>query len=373
MAELIILFLCGDVMLGRGMDQILPQPSHPRIYEPSLRSARGYVELAEQENGPIPYPVSFSYIWGDALEEFERVRPDVKLINLETSVTTRDDYWQRKGIHYRMHPKNIPCLTAAGIDFCSLANNHILDWGYAGLTETLETLENVQVKWAGAGQNLQEAAKPAVIEIEGKGRVVAFSFGLGTSGIPVNWAALEDKPGVNLLPDLSDRTIQVVKEKVQEVEQPGDIVVVSLHWGSNWGYEIPREQRAFAHKLIDTAGVDVIHGHSSHHVKALEVYNERLILYGCGDFLNDYEGIGGYEEFRDDLGLMYFLSMDPSTGRLMDLHMTPTQIKHFRVNRASRSDAMWLRDTLNRESEKYGIRVELDKDNILQRGRTSWP
>ena len=67
-------------------------------------------------------------------------------------------------------------------------------------------------------------------------------------------------------------------------------------------------QSQLAHSLLDEAGVDVIHGHSSHHVKGIEVYKGKAILYGCGDFLTDYEGIQGYEEFRDDLVLMYFLT-----------------------------------------------------------------
>jgi poly-gamma-glutamate capsule biosynthesis protein CapA/YwtB (metallophosphatase superfamily) len=81
--------------------------------------------------------------------------------------------------------------------------------------------------------------------------------------------------------------------------KPGDLIVVSVHWGPNWGYDIPHQQRRFAHALIDKANVSIIHG--QHHLKAIEVYRDRLILYGCGDFLNDYEGIKGYEEFRDDL------------------------------------------------------------------------
>ena len=132
--NLITVFLAGDVMTGRGIDQVLPHPGDPLIHEPYMRSAIGYVELAERANGPIQKPVSFSYIWGDALEEWERVGPDLRIINLETSVTTSDDYWEGKGINYRMHPENIPSLTAAKIDHCSLANNHVLDWGYAGLT-----------------------------------------------------------------------------------------------------------------------------------------------------------------------------------------------------------------------------------------------
>ncbi len=109
----------------------------------------------------------------------------------------------------------------------------------------------------------------------------------------------------------------------------------------------------------------MIHGHSSHHVKGIEVYKDKLIIYGCGDFLNDYEGIGGYERFRGDLALMYFVSVDRSTGELVRLDMMPTQVKRFKVNRASRDDALWLRDTLNREGRKLGTRAEWNNDNGL--------
>ncbi len=364
-AFLITLFMCGDVMTGRGIDQVLPHPCEPTIHEPYMRTARGYVELAEKLNGPIPQPVSFSYIWGDALDELERVAPDLRVINLETSITKSDNHWKSKDIHYRMNPENIPCITAAGIDYCTLANNHILDWGYSGLAETLETLKKVNVKSAGAGRNVRDAESPAMMDVKGKGRVIVFSFGSETGGIPLSWAASEEKPGVNLLRDLSDKTVQYIKEKVRGVKQQGDIVVASIHWGGNWGYEVPREEREFAHKLIDDAGIDVIHGHSSHHAKGLEVYRDRLVIYGCGDFLNDYEGISGYEFFRGDLALMYFAGLDPSTGKLIYLQMTPTQTKRFRVNRASGVDGQWLRDLLNREGKAFGTRVKLNRDNTL--------
>jgi poly-gamma-glutamate capsule biosynthesis protein CapA/YwtB (metallophosphatase superfamily) len=123
----ITLFLCGDVMLGRGVDQILPYPSHSCLYEPSIRSAADYVKLAEKVNGVLPRTVDFSYVWGNALRELERVSPDVRIINLETSLTTSED-WYLKGINYRMHPKNIPCIIGVKIDCCVLANNHVLDW-----------------------------------------------------------------------------------------------------------------------------------------------------------------------------------------------------------------------------------------------------
>ena len=359
------MFMCGDVMTGRGIDQVLPNPSNPIIHESYMKSAAGYVQIAEQVNGPIRQPVSFAYIWGDALAEFNRSAPHVKLINLETSITINTDYWKAKGIHYRMHPKNITSLKAAGIDVCSLANNHVLDWGYPGLLETLASLKAVDIKIAGAGGNIDEAGAPAVINIGDQSRVIVFSFGLPNSGIPFNWAAEKNRPGVNLLRDLGDKSLRHIQTKVREVKRKGDVVVASIHWGGNWGYDISRRQTRFAHRLVDDSAVDVIHGHSSHHVKAIEVYNDKLILYGCGDFLNDYEGIGGYEEFRSDLALMYFATVDSSTGKLVALQMTPTQIRRFKVNRALGSDARWLKDTLNREGAKFGTRVKLNKDNRL--------
>ena len=363
--NLIVIFLCGDVMTGRGIDQILPHPSEPFIPEFYLSDAREYVKLAEQANGSIPDSVSFSYIWGDALEKWERIAPDVKLINLETSITKSNDYWRGKGINYRMNPDNIPCLTAAKIDCCSLANNHILDWGYSGLVETIASLKTAQIKSAGAGLNQQSAETPVIMEVKGKGRTIIFSFGLTTSGIPVIWAAGKDKPGVNLLPDISEQTVQDIQKQVERVKQPGDLVVASIHWGGNWGYEIPLKQIEFAHQLIDHAGVDLIHGHSSHHVKGLEIYRDRLIIYGCGDFINDYEGISGHEAFRDDRGLMYFATLDSSTGKLVNLEMIPTQIQRFRLQVASTADLLWLKALLNREGSRFATEVQWDHNKTL--------
>jgi poly-gamma-glutamate capsule biosynthesis protein CapA/YwtB (metallophosphatase superfamily) len=366
--EFITLFLCGDVMTGRGIDQILPYPSSPRLHEPYVATAQAYVELAERANGSIPEPVDFAYVWGDALAEFQQIAPDVRIINLETAVTASVDYWKAKGIHYRMHPANLPCLTAARIDCCVLANNHVLDWGYKGLVSTLETLRRANLRSIGAGRDLREAEAPAVVEVSGKGGVVVFAFGCESSGIPPNWAAAENRPGVNLLRDLSPRTVKYIANQVRAVKRSGDIVVASIHWGGNWGYGIPREQRAFAHQLIDEASVDVVHGHSSHHPKGIEVYQNKPLLYGCGDFLNDYEGISGYEGFRDDLVLMYFVTLNPLSGKLVRLEMMPMQIKRFRLNRPSDADVHWLRTTLDRESKKLGAAVELaEKDRLRLR------
>ena len=276
MAGHVTLFLCGDVMTGRGIDQILPHPGDARLYEPFVPSATVYVALADKAHGRIPRPVDFSYVWGDALAELDRRRP-----------------------------------------------------------------------------------------VAGGGRVLVFAFGSATSGIPASWAATEQRPGINLLPDLSDRTIRDVARQIAAPRRADDIVVISIHWGTNWGYEIDDEYRAFAHGLIDRAGVDVVHGHSSHHAKAIEVYRDRLILYGCGDFLNDYEGITGHETFRDDLALMYFPTIDIARGTPSRLDMVPLRIRHMRLARASRTDADWLRAGLDREGARFNTGVRLGADNVL--------
>lgn len=351
-------------MTGRGIDQILPHPSEPRLFEPYVRAADQYVKLAEEKNGPIPR-ADYSYVWGDSLEELERVAPHARIINLETSVTTSDARWESKGIHYRMHPKNSACITAAGIGCCVLANNHVLDWGTAGLVETLKTLHGSGIRTAGAGRDHQEATTPAVLDVGAGTRILVFGFGTASSGVPDDWMAQRDRPGVAFLPDLTGETAGSVADLVLRWKRPGDIVVASIHWGGNWSYDVPPEHRAFAHQLIDQAGIDVIHGHSSHHAKAIEVYGGRPILYGCGDFLNDYEGITGYEEFRDDLVLMYFPTIERSSGALVRFEMTPLQIRRFRLNRTSGEDTRWLCNLLSREGKQFGTRAELGADDGL--------
>ncbi len=359
------LFLCGDVMTGRGIDQALPHPSAPEIHERYLRSAADYVKLAETANGAFARPLGFSTIWGAAHEEWGRVAPDLRIVNLETSVTTSHD-WLPKGINYRMHPANVPCLTAAGIDCCALANNHVLDWGPAGLLETLDTLREAKLASAGAGRNAAQARRPAVLDVPGKGRVIVFAFGTASSGIPTDWAATADGPGVDLLPDLSEATLRSVARRVRDVKREGDIVVASIHWGANWGYDVPPRQRSFAHGLVDVAGVDVVHGHSSHHAKGIEVRAGRPILYGCGDFISDYEGIRGRDEYRDDLVVMYFPTLAVGTGRLVRFRLTPLRLRRFRLVRPSRQDFAWLRDTLARECGKLGTSVEPVGEGALE-------
>jgi poly-gamma-glutamate synthesis protein (capsule biosynthesis protein) len=159
--------------------------------------------------------------------------------------------------------------------------------------------------------------------------------------VPAGWAATADRPGVAWLPDLGDATADRIAVRVAEQRRPGDLVVVSVHWGSNWGYGVPDEQRRFAHRLVD-AGVHVVHGHSSHHPRPAEVYRGGLVLYGCGDLVNDYEGIGGYERYRDELRLVYLARFDPDGTGLLGLRMVPLRARRMRLEPATAADARWL-------------------------------
>jgi poly-gamma-glutamate synthesis protein (capsule biosynthesis protein) len=358
------LFLCGDVMTGRGIDQALSHPVNPILYEPYVRDAREYIALAEKANGPIPRPLSVDYIWGDALRELERAGVDLRIANLETAVTSAQTPWPEKGIHYRMHPQNIGCLTSAKISACALANNHVLDWGYSGSSETLRTLDTAGIAHSGAGNNAEEAAAPALLNVADKARLLLFSFGSTTSGIPREWGATPSRAGVNLLDDISETAAARVADQMRQYQQPGDLLVASIHWGSNWGYDIPPKQIAFAHRLIEE-GVTIVHGHSSHHVKAIEVFKDRLILYGCGDFLTDYEGISGYEEFRGDLALMYLVDVDSQSGQLLSARLVPMNMQRFRMERTSASNAKWLCNLLNELGKPFATRTHLGEDNRL--------
>lgn len=213
---------------------------------------------------------------------------------------------------------------------------------------------------------------------QGRGRLLVWAVGHHSSGIPEEWAAGPGQPGVALT-ELTGGGAERITARVRAAKRPGDVVVVSIHWGSNWGFEVPSEQRRFAHALIDggervcfgrgrarvltgllcppavlrlwsacgegwysqrpqpscpvlpvcgsvvislsnngghapllclPAGVDVVHGHSSHHLKGAELYRGRLVAYGCGDLISDYEGIRvGHREGMQGLPLLHYIAL----------------------------------------------------------------
>ena len=234
--------------------------------------------------------------------------PDLRLINLETSITRAGDFASGKAVHYRMSPDNVPCLAGLVPDVCALANNHVLDLGRQGLADTVDALRDADLRAVGAAVTSVARESPR-----------------------------------------SCRSL---------------VGVVSIHWGTNWSYGVPADQRHFAHRLIDS-GADVVYGHSSHHPRPIEIYHDKLVLYGCGDFVDDYEGIGGHEEYRGDLRLMYFASLDQDSGTLAGLRMVALQARQMRLHHASRGDSTRLQTILDQVSLPLATRVDLEPDGTL--------
>ena len=323
----------GDFMIGRGIDAIFPHHADGRLYEGYVHHANQYVELAERINGPISRSdikmLGSSYIWGDILEDITKSPPHCFVVNLETALTLSQDPYP-KGINYKCHPHNVDFLKIAGIDIATIANNHVLDWKEKGLIETLDTLKMANILYAGAGKNSNEAKKPAVKSIEVDGlegglQACVIAIGLPSAGVPKEWdSEYTGGYGVHYIDRLDNITAAQVMDRFDLPDNAfagsKQIKVVSIHWGPNWQWGIPSDHRSFAHSLVNQ-GADVVVGHSSHHIKGMEVYKGKFISYGLGDFLNDYEGIvgQGYEAFRDDLSCLYLPKLDAQSGNVIEV------------------------------------------------------
>lgn len=339
------LFLGGDVMLGRAVDQLFKYKNDATLYESYVKIATYYLPDAMKRFITLNGYVDDDYVWGDLLTSKLFRNADLKIINLETSVTTSRDH-QNKAVLYKMHPGNINVIKVAGIDYCNLANNHVLDWGMAGLMETMATLKRNHIAFGGIGV-LAVASSPTVLQVKNR-KIYIYSFGDVDSGVPLDWAATDKSNGVDLVVTSNPATKIAVARHITKTSRDADLVIVSIHWGSNWGFEVPKYHQEFAHYLIDAAHVDLIHGHSSHHFRPIEVYNNKLILYGCGDLINDYETIGDHDAYFPHVNIAYYPSYNLSR-QLIGLTLVPYTLKNLQLTTTTTS----IVDKLNEISRKY--------------------
>jgi poly-gamma-glutamate capsule biosynthesis protein CapA/YwtB (metallophosphatase superfamily) len=292
------LVLLGDVMLGRMVNSWLRKapPEHP---------------------------------WGDTLSVLARA--DWRFCNLECALSDRGRPWQRtpKIFHFRSDTRNVAVLRAAGIDAVSIANNHTLDFDYDGLEDTLVTLDEAAIARAGAGRQEAEAAAPAVLTANGI-RVGLVAF---TDNEPA-WAARPDKPGIHYVPaDPADARGRAFLEHVRQVSRQVDLLIVSAHWGGNWGDRPPAEHLEFGRALVEH-GADVVYGHSSHVTRAVEFVDHRAVLYATGDFIDDY---AVYPVERNDRSFIFLLQWED--GRVQELRLYPTVIRRGQARLATGADA----------------------------------
>ncbi len=330
--QMTLLFV-GDVMLGRLVNVVL------------------------QEKSP-------AYPWGDLLSLFQEV--DVRFCNLECVLSDWGTSWSAtpKVFHFRSDAKNIRTLKAAHIDAVSLANNHALDFAYEGLFHTMGNLDAAGIHYAGAGMTIAEASEPAIWEMKGK-KLGLIAF---TDNEP-GWEATAEHPGIVYIPlELQDKRAQNLLELVSKTKAVVDFLVVSAHWGPNWGYLPPAEHRPFAHALID-AGADVIFGHSCHVIRGIELYRGKPILirgielyrgkpilYGTGDCIDDYAVA---ERERNDQGFIFVIETDAQA--IVRLLLYPTVIDAFQARRARHNERNAIVATMQRLCLKLNTATTWDE------------
>ena len=233
-------FLCGDVMTGRAIDQILPHPSKPALHESYVHDARGYLALAERASGDIPHPAPFAYVWGDALAELERRRPAARIVNLETSVTRSDTAWP-KGINYRMHPGNVGCLTAArhrllraGQQSCARlgarrARRNACDAAARADRDGRRRRRSRQTRRRRPSCRWARARACWCLPLQPM-----------TAACPRSGPRRRERAGVHRLPDLSKDTVaRHRRPRASPSCRPAIAWCSRVHWGGNWGYAVP--------------------------------------------------------------------------------------------------------------------------------------
>jgi poly-gamma-glutamate synthesis protein (capsule biosynthesis protein) len=296
------LVMAGDVMLGRLVDEFLAT------------------------NDPC-------YVWGDTLPLFKGA--DLALCNLECAVTDRAREWREvpKVFYFRTHTQNAASLKCAGIDLVTLANNHVLDFGYEGLDDTLAILDENGVAHAGAGRNVRQASSP-VFFAAGGSKVAVLSF---ADDMP-EWAAKAAKPGIFYIQSPDSPEQQVLNRAITLARKQADFVIISPHWGPNWGYEVEPYYASWARRIIDQ-GADMIFGHSGHVFRGIEIYKGKPIIYSAGDFVDDYAV--SFDEPNDE-GFVYGLELN--NGRMTALNLYPTVIQNYQARFAGvRSQSIMAR------------------------------
>ena len=315
---MITLALTGDVMLGRGVAEVLDNRMRPEAP------------------------------WGDVMPLLDAA--DLRIINLECAITDNERPWTRtpKVFHFRAQPSAIETLRTARIDGCSLANNHTLDFEEQGLLDTLEHLDAAGIRHAGAGRNREEAADPAILTVpaDHTRRVALLAF---TDNEPP-FAAGIDRPGTNYLPvSLKPEVLRRVERTVSYVREMGvGTVIFSNHWGPNMVQRPKEIFRRFARAVIDR-GVDIYYGHSAHVFQGVEIYRGKPILYDTGDFIDDY---AVDPKFRNDWSFLFQVSIEE--GRFERLDLTPVKLSYARVDLATGGERETILDRMERLSAEMG-------------------
>ncbi|MEI6950627.1 CapA family protein [Paraflavisolibacter sp. H34] len=317
----ILMGFTGDVMIGRTVDRVI--------------SREGY-----------------AFPWGDVLPLLRTT--DLNIINLETTLTTSTRE-ASKVFHFKASPDRIRCLQIAGVGVANLANNHILDYEEEGLFETQRQLEGAGIRYAGAGANEEEAARPVLLTVRGLRLGI-----LGATDNEKRWKAGPAQSGINHISLLNEHDRERLLATLRALRPQVDLLVVSIHWGPNL-QETPRgETVSFGREMIRN-GADIVHGHSAHNFQGIEVYNGKLILYDTGDFVDDY---AVHPDLQNDHSFLYLVTAGP--GGLERLQLVPVLIDGCQVNRAHDFDYTWCIRRIQQLSAPFGTKIS--EEGIVEMG-----
>lgn len=313
--------LTGDVMLGRLVDRFV-------VRDTSLP------------------PVT---IWWEMLPLL--LSADLRMVNLECVISRRGRRWdpEFKAFHFRAHPRAVEILQAAHIDCVTLANNHSLDYGAEALAECLILLDQVGIRHAGAGLNLNEALRPALLDVAGEPVAV-----IALTDNEPSWEATAEKPGVNYVNYDSRGLVEPYRTRMAELithaRRQAGFLIISAHVGPNWGAPSPAMQ-ALARQLLDL-GADLYWGHSNHTPQGIEIFQGKPILYSTGDFIDDY-AIDPSE--RNDLSFLFMLERDRDGAARLYLH--PVAIENFRVRLANSEERAFLQKSMATKCAAFGTMI----------------
>ncbi len=215
---------------------------------------------------------------------------DIRFGGLEASLSTKGTPASGK-IVLRHDPGMIEAYVAGGFEVVAFASNHCLDYGMDPFLETLDLLDRKRIRYVGAGRNIVEARRPAIIEKKGI-RVGFLSYLLL---LPLGWWAHETKPGVAPVredalygpPYVNEEDLEAMVADIEKTKREADVVIASYHWGSSQSRTLTLSQKAVAHAAID-AGADLVVGRHPHILQGIEAYRHKAIFYAIGNFALDH-------------------------------------------------------------------------------------
>jgi hypothetical protein len=228
---------------------------------------------------------------GGLIEIFQSA--DINITNLECPLTDSNDKIPKSGPHIKAVPESVSLLKKMGINFVTLANNHIMDYGTKGLNDTINILSENKVKFCGVGGNINETQKQTYLEIKGK-KVAIINFAAHEFSI-----AGSEKAGANPV-DVIDNYSQIIEAKASS-----DFQIVIVHMGiEHYAYPTPAMQKLF--RFYATLGVNAVVAHHSHCVSGYEVFKGVPIFYGLGNFV--FEGKDIHPTWHEGLALQLFFT-----------------------------------------------------------------